>query len=427
MSEFDHRMLDRRRAGREPARRSALLLAVAGLALAGCDGLFDVENPTNLLESELEDPRLLDALGNSAEGALSEEYDFAVITGELPADAVINASTNQAELRIDRGVFDGFNEDYESLFNGLSAARWTATEATRRLLELVPDASADMRVARSYYWDAVARITLADLFEEVPFDGGQPNTPLQVYEGAAELLLNAIPIAQAAEDARYVAAAYATLARVYRTVYFESDGDMSAFEQAREYAQNALAANPEFSVALRFEPPGSENQLFASLSEVRQITMDPGYAYTQDPASDQLDPRIQHSGFQRVGAQGDTIYNQLKYPDRAADIAVSRWQEAELILAEYYLLQGDVGQAVAHINAVRTAAGLPTFASSDPAEIRAQLIYERKAEFWLELRRWQDMRYYNIIPERWFPASKEAGVNRRFPVSLRERFGNENY
>lgn len=426
MSEFYDRM-PQGRASREPVRRSALLIALTALALAGCDGLFDVENPTNLLESELDDPRLLDALGNSAEGALSVQYDFAIVTGELPADGVINASTNQAELRIDRGVFDGFNEDYETLFNGLSSARWTATEATRRLLELVPDAATDIRVARSYYWDAVARITLADLFQEVPFDGEAPNTPFQVYDAATELLLDAIPIAQAADDMRYVAASYATLARVYRTLYFENDGDMSAFEQARQYAENALAANAEFSLTLRYEPPGSENQLFSTLSEVRQITMDPGYAYMRDPASGELDPRIRHSDFQRVGAQGDTIYNQLKYADRAADIAVSRWQEAELILAEYYLLQGNGDQAVAHMNAVRTAAGLPPFASSDPAEIEAQLIYERKAEFWLELRRWQDMRYYDIVPVRWFPASKEAGVNRRFPVSLRERFGNENY
>lgn len=414
-------------AAREPARRSWLLLAIGALALAGCDDLFEVDNPTSLLESELEDPRMIDALGNTAEGALSVDYDFAVITGGLPADGVINASTNQADLRIDRGVLDGFNEDYDELYNGLSSARWTATEATGRLLELVPEPAADLRVARSYYWDAVARITLADLFEEVPFDGGPPNTPIQVYEGAVDLLLEAIPIAQAAGNEQYVAASYATLARVYRTLYFEGDGDMGAFEQAREYAENALQTDATFSLAMRFEPPGSQNTVFSSLSEVRQVTMDPDYAYMRDPATGELDPRIQHSGFQAVGVHNDTIYNQLKYGNLAADIPISRWQEAQLILAEYYLLQGDAGSAVDHINVVRAAAGLPAFTSQDPAEIEAQLIYERKAEFWLELRRWQDMRYYDIIPDRWFPASKEAGVDRRFPVSLRERFGNEHY
>lgn len=54
-------------------------------------------------------------------------------------------------------------------------------------------------------------------------------------------------------------------------------------------------------------------------------------------------------------------------------------------------------------------------------------LYERRTEFFLELRRWQDMRYYEIIPPDWLPGFKSMGVHRRWPVSVLERGSNSYY
>lgn len=403
-----------------------LAVAAAAIAVAGCDGLFDVDNPTDILEEDLANPELLETLANSAEGVVADVYDQIVITGGLPGDGVINASTNQADLRLDRGLLEGFNEGAEGLYNNLSAARWTASEVTRRLVEQVDNPQSDLRVARAKYWDAVARMALADIFEEVPFDGGAPQTPAAVYEGAISLLEAAVQGAQGSSP-EYVAAAEATMARAYRSLYFERGRDQSLFDQAALHARRALETKPDFITYARFQTPGSSNNVFRSLSEIRQVTMASDYADLTDPASGMEDPRIQHGPQQGTGVVGDAIYPQLKYDNASADIPVSRWQEAQLILAEHALLTGDVAGAVARINAVRAAAGLPAFTSSSASTVREQLLYERKAEFWLEARRWPDMRYYEIIDDRWFPEAKQAGLDRRLPVSLRERLANPNY
>ncbi|GIT50981.1 MAG: hypothetical protein Ct9H300mP15_11940 [Gemmatimonadota bacterium] len=53
---------------------------------------------------------------------------------------------------------------------------------------------------------------------------------------------------------------------------------------------------------------------------------------------------------------------------------------------------------------------LQDFASTDSDEIYAQLKHERQAEFWFgKFRRWQDMRYYEIVPARWLAPKWRLG------------------
>jgi hypothetical protein len=413
-------------------RRLATIGAIAAVSAAAgaCDGLFDVDNPVDILESDLDDPRSIPALSNSAEAAVVDAYGASLVYGELPGDGAIHIATNQGNLALDRGSLEEFNERAEELYNSMAAARWAATEVTRRLVALVEDPAKNAAVGRSYYWDALARITLADLHEEVPFDGGPPNTPAQVYEGAIQLLQSAADVSAAAGAQAYVAAAYATMARAYRSLYFETgETDITHFDRARAAAELALAAGPELRLDARYQPPGSSNRGYTSWDiGVFYDIMGDGYANQLDPVSGTRDPRIVHAEWSGLMSTfGDSVFQQLKYPGRESPVRVSSWQEAELIIAESHLLSGDPQGALPHINAVRAAAGLPDFTATGAQEVRDQLIYERKTEFWLELRRWQDMRYYDIVPERWDPAMKEEGVDRRFPVSLRERSTNPHY
>lgn len=144
----------------------------------------------------------------------------------MPVNEIVVVSTSQDRSRfIDIGEFSGNIAFTGNLWNDLSAAVWTATSARKRLQKLVKNPQSSMVVARSLFWEAIGRITEADMYKAIPFNNGPPKTPLEVYKGSIKLLMNAVKIEQAApktaESTKYLAATYGTLARVYRSLYFE--------------------------------------------------------------------------------------------------------------------------------------------------------------------------------------------------------------
>jgi len=407
-------------------RSLAGLLSVV-IGLNGCD-ILTVDNPGDIGAVDLDgNPAILDALLYVAPAAGAEYYDNAIDVADVIADDMMQPGTNVDWLLPDQGNLETFVESVENLYNNLAEAWWNAQDATQRIAALVPNPDAHVAIARGYFWDGVLRVTLADLFEQVTFDGGPPLSPVQVYQAALTILDQAAQVAQASNQVALRAAALATMARVHRSLYFELN-DASHLATAAQMAAQALGVQSNFRVDAIYNPPGSTNTLsgfsatFGSLTN-RGVGL--RYVNRLDPVSGVVDPRVKVTTVRGTGVHGP-YYFQLKYPERNSPIAVSRWQEARLIIAEDRLAIGDLPGAVQEINLVRQAGGLSDFASNDPAEILQQLIYERRTEFWLELRGWQDHRYYGVFPDNWTDAAKQLGLNRRLPISVRERNSNPN-
>lgn len=263
-------------------------------------------------------------------------------------------------------------------------------------------------------------ISEADIFRKIPFDAGKPKTPIEVYQAAAKVLTKSLNINKAyesrtggsEESVKYIAAAYASLARLHRSLYFEKNHDMSEFVKAAHYAHLSLQKDSDLDLKIIISPPGSENTVYDICDRGNYQAITPQYANLRDPVSGMPDPRVKTGKIKGISSLGGNIklFLEEKYTGLGDDFPISKWQEPELILAEYYLLTNNLPDAVGAINKVRKAAGLPKFHSSDPQRIKKQIIYARKAEFWLEFRRWQDMRYYNIIPKRWKPAAVKRGL-----------------
>ncbi|HWP03959.1 MAG TPA: RagB/SusD family nutrient uptake outer membrane protein [Gemmatimonadaceae bacterium] len=370
---------------------------------------------------------MLEALLYVAPAAGAEYYDDAIDVADVIADDMMQPGTNVDWLLPDQGDLETFVESYENLYNNLAEASWNARDATRRIKELVPNPESHVAIARGYFWDGILRVTLADLFDPITFDGGPPLSPIKVYQDAITILNDAVQVAQAANQTTLRAGALATIARVHRSLYFEQN-DASRLATAAQFATQALAVQSNFRVDAVYNPPGSTNVLSGFSANFGSLTnRGVGLLYVNrlDPVSGVLDPRVRVSTLRGTGVHGP-YYFQLKYPERNSPVAVSRWQEARLIIAEYRLATGDLAGAVQEINLVRQAAGLGVFASTDAAQIRQQLIYERRTEFWLELRGWQDHRYYGVFPDNWTDAARQKGLNRRLPISRRERDSNPN-
>jgi hypothetical protein len=411
------------------SRRFRLAVASAAvLGLIGCTFLT-VDNPGDVGAEDLDgNPQMLDALLFVAPAAGAEYYDDAIDVADVIADDMMQPGTNVDWLLPDQGDLETFVESVENLYNRLAEAWWNAQDATKRIAALVPNPDSHVAIARGYFWDAVLRVTLADLFEQVTFDGGPPLTPIQVYQDALSILDQAATVSLAANQPALRAAAFATKARVHRSLYFEQN-DANQLALAEQFATQALAVQSNFRVDAVYNPPGSTNTLSGFSANFGSLTnRGVGLRYVDrlDPVSGAADPRVRVTTARGNGVHGPYHF-QLKYPERNSPIPVSRWQEARLIIAENRLETGDLAGAVQQINLVRQAAGLSDFASADANQIRQQLIYERRTEFWLELRGWQDHRYYNVFPDMWSDAAEQKGLDRRLPISRREKDSNPNF
>ena len=116
-----------------------------------------------------------------------------------------------------------------------------------------------------------------------------------------------------------------------------------------------------------------------------------------------------------------------KYPTQDSPIAMATGVEARLILAE---AQGGA-TAVGIINALHARVGLPTtFASTDPAIIKAQIIDERRREFFADGHRSYDILRYNLPLDppagTVHPQGGNYGSERCLPIPDVERNNNPN-
>src|SRR5205085_1195276 len=123
---------------------------------------------------------------------------------------------------------------------------------------------------------------------------------------------------------------------------------------------------------------------------------------------------------------------QLKYANIGAPIRLATGTEAQLLIAE---IQGGP-TAVGIINTLHAAAGLPPFRGTDPDSIRRQVIYERRAEFFLDGHHLADVNRFQLtlFPPAGTPYPVDAanpkggfyGTGTRFPLPDKERCNNPN-
>jgi hypothetical protein len=260
----------------------------------------------------------------------------------------------------------------------LSSARWLADRVLTALDGWTDAevANRNLLIATAAAYSGYAHILLGEGFCSMALDIGPEVTPAQVFARAEDRFGKAIAAAQSATGA--AATDILNMARVGRArarlnQNKGADALLDAQGVTPGYVKNATRA---VGSNLR------ENQIFVEINRVRFASLGPAY---QDVRwNGQPDPRVPavNTGVFR----GFTHFAQTKYSSESSPIPLATAAEAQLIVAE---VQG--GQAaVAIINALHTAVGLGPFASTDAAEIRAQVIEERRRQLFLDGHRLYD-------------------------------------
>lgn len=151
------------------------------------------------------------------------------------------------------------------------------------------------------------------------------------------------------------------------------------------------------------------------------------------------DPRIASTSTGHVGTDGfTTVVVPNKDATADASIAIAKWSEAQLIIAENDVATSNVPGAILIINELRRRAygdapGNTSHAytgAATPSAVMAQIIEERRREFFLEGHRLGDLRRYNLpflpAPGSPYVAGGTYGSQTCFPLPDIERINNPN-
>jgi starch-binding outer membrane protein, SusD/RagB family len=441
-----------------PAPRSGRSLrsaagAAAALALVGsvtaCDVLdraLRVEAPGVVEAEELTRPENAHLLVSGTIADLECALGAYIVNSGLLGNELRDASITAARFSLDARTLTetaGYGTNLctgnpPGIYVPLSVAIWSSNNALTRL-EGWTDAEVPNRVrliGQSAAYGGYAHTLMGEGFcSAVITELGQELQPAQVFEVAEARFTRALEAAEAERTAQGATAARIAAADTIRNMSLIGRArvrlNRGNLQGAAEDARRLLTVAPTFErITAGSQADTRRWNRVAEEFRAGNITVAP--AYRGLTAGGTADPR---TAIVNIGAghnQPDTVWMATKIGTgrttalRERPLPLATWREAHLIIAE-----AEGGQeAVSRINTLRQRHNLPLFQSTDPEQIRQQVIQERQRELFLEGHHLNDLRRFDL-PQ--IPASGAAyragglyGDARCFPLPAVERTTNPN-
>lgn len=430
----------------------ALVLALV-VGAAGCSNPLEVDNPNNLVASDLNNPQGLESAVNGALSTTTNAVGDMMAPYATATDLVQNIGSRDAWLQLDFGyVAEEDNEFIDGAYPEVNEARHMADKAISLAEEFDEEGTIPDRtdLARSYLYGAVIYTTIADMFDDFVIsepgtDGSPPVGPSNmnsVYQTALDYLSTGMSVAQAEGDNSLVTRMMAMQARIHfaRGVWSKLNppGDTPAdplvsSQEAVNAAQSVLdRVGNEWTWDLEYSNATVTNGLggwisnnYINLSEEGDpgvVELDEGL--TNVVAVTFTDPVDTATAAPAVAEKVDSYATN---PTETSITAVSA-DEMHLIIAENALAEADTSTFTDHINAIRSVNGLtaydPDAHSVTPMEM---LRHSRKANLFLQGRRLADMYRFGVEAALWQDAAPTvSSPGTFFPITRTEIRANEN-
>ena len=408
------------------ARRRGLALGLLLLGTAACgDSLLDVTNPSSVQEGDLANPALAQTLVNSALGQFECALTSYVASSGILASEYVNASSwlningwgwRGLELFTITGDCPG-GRDATGLgaYTALQQARYLNEQGITRIQEFpaAEVANRDEKLALLAAYAGYANVLLGEGYCEMAIDQGPLLTPADVLARAEDHFTAAIASADAAgrTDVRHLALLGRARARL-------DLGDLAGAAADAEQIPAGFVWNAEYSTV----DGRRENRLYNLNRRNRYLSVDAARYGNVTFADGTPDPRVpvEFSGLKGHDGATDHWF-QLKYNTADAPIPMASWEEAQLIIAE-----ARPAEAVARINALRAAQGLPALVPSGASPLEL-VIEERRRQLFSEGHRLNDMLRHNIeFPQGVNHKGQAYGPITCMPLPDQERQNNPN-
>ena len=388
------------------------------VGMAACD--TDVVNPGPISADFLNDPAAQAAITNGAGRAAADALNWIAYTTAAVAREV-HPSGSTGSFGITPKQQEGLLEFDEigTHWSNAHRARFLATDGIERILALDPgDRDAD-NLAQLYLWAGYNSRLMGEVFCNAVIDGGAAQDSdvhlteaLDFFEQAEALGSGDVVTAAIAGQASVQAflGNWTEATTLAASIPADFSYSMPYFDLGDDSQANRIY------VAGKALPYKAHSQIFTWIADYNPESG--GVADT--------DPRV---SWRVSGENGDAAsaccgiiewWPQTKYTDDDANIELSSYEEMQLILAENEINNGDYDAAMAIVNSLRTAAGVPvetSAANGDDTgftedEALEYFLREHAIEQWLEGRRLAAMRRWN-----------DAGVDLESLLQPLERVG----
>ena len=424
------------------ARRSGGLLAAVVLAAgAGCydaGKILDQDAPSRVAATDLDNPNYAQLLVTSAIGDFECAFTQYIIATGLVGDELIDAQLSQAGWDYDRRTIFSASGPYSlsqcgvtqvpALYTPLSVARFDADKILRELQGWTDTQVANRQnlIAQAAVYAGYSLELLGESMCSAAIDLGPEMTRQQLFAAAEARFTTAITAATAANNKTMLNAALVGRARAR----------LNENNLTGAGADAALVTDPTFVLNATYSATVTrrENLVWSQMYRGFYSSVDPSYRNVTFAGVP--DPRVKVDSSGILGQDRNTlIWRQTKYPLIGSPIPIARYAEAQLILAEADNAAGNTAAAVNIINGLHTKAGIPPYAGGTQAEVQAQIIEERRREFFLEGQRFGDLIRYNIAiqpaPGTPFPVKggsygPNTGIQLCFPLPDVEKNNNPN-
>jgi hypothetical protein len=379
--------------------RGVALVLGGSTAIAACTDaskILDQEAPSRVQAKDLDNPVYAQLLVNAAVGDFECALANYIVATALTGDELIDAQLSQVGWDYDRRTIFPASSPYSlnqcgvtqvpGLYTPLSVARFDADNILRKLQNWT-DAQVANRtslIATAATYAGFSLELIGEAMCSAAIDLGPEMTRQQFFVAAEDRFTTALAAAQASGNTTLLNAALVGRARArlnQKTAAKLANARDDAVAVPNDFVLNATYSG---TIARR------ENMVWSQMYRGLFSSVDPSYrgvtwAGVPDPRVNVVD-----AGVNGVD-QATRIWRQTKYPAIGSPIPIARWAEAQLIVAEADNEAGNTASAVNFINALHTKAGIPPYAGGTQAEVRAQIIEERRRELFLEGQRFGDI------------------------------------
>jgi hypothetical protein len=407
----------------------ASLAIVLALSVSACslDEVLDVDDPDVATPGSLDNAQALPAVLAGAKSEFQVAYsgntgaEGQINLSGMFADELLNAESFPTRIEVDQRNVTSDNATTQGLFRQLSRARASAEFAVEKYVKFdegVAGHSEALSLAGFAYILFGENYCAGVPFSRVAPSGdaeyGQPLTTAQMFDTASARFDEALTIATAVGDDDLAALARIGQARAQLA--------LGQFDAAAATVGGASPIDDEFLYLVEHSENSTreQNGVFVFMAVSERWTVSDNEGINGLPFRSDNDPRIrfQRSPATDVGFDNFTPqFDQLKYPNRGADVPLATGLEARLIEAEADLRGNRPVDWLATLNALRAnpptytnvAAGvLPPLVDPGTTAGRENLHFKERAYWlWLTSHRLGDLRrmvkFYGRTESQVFP------------------------